>query len=83
MENEKGERFFVSHETCKSIVYSEQAAGFSHLQTRYINLGIQHARVDFLTKLYTAEDVTAIFEWVSRRQHIPQTHSVNMEGCLL
>jgi putative protease len=83
IENQKGERFYVGHESCKSVVYAEQAAGLTHLRDRYEALGVRSFRVDFLTRPYDCATVQSILHACARSRKIANTHTVNALGTLL
>ncbi len=52
VENPKGERFVVAHETCKSIVYGRDAYSVTQHRDVFLNLGVKRFRIDFLTRPY-------------------------------
>lgn len=81
--NEKGERFFVAHESCKSIVYGDQAYSVAHEQAAFLQLGIKAFRMDFLTRPYKREDIESIFKAAFTMEAVPNTHSANFRGRLL
>ena len=60
VENPKGERFIVAHETCKSIVYGRDAYSVTQHRDVFAGLGVRRFRVDFLTRPYEAAEVTSI-----------------------
>ncbi len=83
VENPKGERFFVAHESCKSIVYGKDAYSLSGKQRRLLDMGLGSFRVDFLTRPYGADDVRRILGNVLKAEDVAGTHSANFERTLL
>lgn len=83
VENPKGERFFVAHESCKSIVYGKDAYSLSGKQRRLLDLGLTAMRVDFLTRPYGPADVRRILSHVLRAEDVADTHSANFDRTLL
>ena len=83
IENDAGERFFVSHESCKSIVFAEQAyAVCQHLED-YLSWGVRHLRVDFLTRDYLPADVQRILHSAIFGLPVEHTHEANFSRRLL
>ncbi len=83
IENPKGERFFVAHESCKSIVYGKDAYSLSAKQTELLALGLSNMRVDFLTREYDESGVQSVLAAVVRGEAIGTSHSANFERTLL
>lgn len=83
IENDEGERFFVAHESCKSIVFGAKAFGISQFQPELQRSGVSEFRIDFLTRVYSAEQLKAVLESVSRAETVLETHSANFERTLL
>ncbi len=82
IENGKGERFFVAHEGCKSIVYGQQAYAISGQIKRLMALGVQAFRIDFLTRDYSREIFDQILDDVAGDRVIAGTHTANFHGRL-
>ncbi len=82
IENSKGERFFVAHEGCKSVVYGKQAFSIAGERERLMKLGVSSFRVDFLTRDYDQESFTSIIQAVINDQKIAGTHPANFLGRL-
>lgn len=83
IENDKGERFFVAHESCKSIVYGQKAYAISQHRPRLQELGCADFRIDFLTRNYTPQAIEQILSLISREEQVPDTHTANFERVLL
>jgi putative protease len=83
IENPKGERFFVAHESCKSIVYGQDAYALTHRQDALLALGIRRFRIDFLTRSYDAESVGRVLDAAVARAPLAGTHSANFDRRLL
>ena len=83
IEDEKGERYFVAHESCKSIVYGERAFSIVQETEAIKSLGISQVRLDFLTRQYTEEATKNIFDSAKNSLTIPNTHTANFRGNLL
>ena len=83
IENKEGERFFVAHESCKSVVYGKRAFGVTHLKQNLKDLGFRNFRIDFLTRPYTSTEVSAILSAALTGAAIEQTHSANFTRTLL
>lgn len=83
VENQKGERFFVAHENCKSIVYGKSAYSVTDHKARFAELGIRRFRVDFLTRHYSQQDLTEVLSAAVSGRAIAGTHSANLVGQLL
>jgi putative protease len=82
VENKKGERFFVAHEGCKSIVYGKRAYSVSGGRQRLMNAGISDFRVDFLTREYDEASFKGVMSGVILDQPLPDTHPANFFGRL-
>ena len=82
IENSKGERFFVAHEGCKSVVYGKQAYSIAGERERLMKLGVSAFRIDFLTRDYDEESFAAIVRAVINDQKIAGTHPANFLGRL-
>ena len=83
VENPKGERFFVAHESCKSIVYGKQAYSVTQHRDQFTALGIKRFRVDFLTRNYESAEVSKIIRAAMAGEPVVGTHSANLNGELL
>lgn len=83
IENEEGERFFVAHENCKSIVYGKDAYSISDKLSELVNWGVRDFRIDFLTRPYTGEQIASILEACMTGKSIPGTHCANFSRTLL
>lgn len=83
IENENKERFFVAHESCKSIVYDAKAYSITHKRNELESLGIRHFRIDFLTRPYTASELTSVLDAVVRQNVLQNTHTANFNRRLL
>jgi putative protease len=83
IENPKGERFHVAHESCKSIVYGQEAFALAHRRTELEAMGVRRFRVDFLTRPYTPEAVGTVLSSVAARTQVPGTHEANFSRSLL
>jgi len=83
IENDEGERFFVAHESCKSIVYGKEAFAVSDHRRRLMELGVADFRIDFLTREYTAEALTSVLDGIREGYKLPETHNANFERELL
>jgi putative protease len=82
IENSRGERFFVAHEGCKSIVYGQTAYGISGQRQKLMDLGVQAFRVDFLTREYSRDVFEQILADVAADRLIAGTHAANFHGRL-
>ena len=83
IENETGERFFVAHETCKSIVYAARPYAIVHQKAQLEAMGISDFRIDLLTRPYSSEQLISILNSSLQGQKIQSGHSANFEGNLL
>ena len=83
IENDEGERFFVAHESCKSIVFGAKAFSITQHKNELKSLGVQDFRLDFLTREYSGEALTAVLRGAYKGQPIAATHTANYEGTLL
>jgi putative protease len=83
IEDEKGERYFVAHESCKSIVYGERAFSIVQETEAIKSLGISQVRLDFLTRQYTEEVAMNVFSKAKASLTIQNTHGANFRGKLL
>ncbi len=83
IENQQGERFHVAHESCKSIVYGEQAFSWSQHQREFVEFGVRKFRVDFLTRVYTGAQLNDIITACLTGTPVPATHPANYERTLL
>jgi putative protease len=83
VENPKGERFFVAHESCKSIVYGKEAYSVTQHRGDFAALGINRFRVDFLTRPYEARGIMEIIRAALTGGRVDGTHSANFTGELL
>ncbi len=83
VENAEGQRFFVAHETCKSIVYGAEAYSITQWTGLLNRWGVKRARLDFLTRPYTDGELIACCEAAFDGRSIRQTHSANFCNTLL
>ncbi len=83
IENDGGERFFVAHESCKSIVYGAEAYSISQYQSRLMKAGVDSFRIDFLTRNYNANEIAKVLSLCLHQQAIPATHPANFLQRLL
>lgn len=83
IKNPRGDTFHVAHETCKSVVYGQEAFALSHKQEALLALGIRHLRVDFLTRAYDATRLQEVLRSVWAMEPIPETHKANWDRSLL
>lgn len=83
VENPEGERFFVAHETCKSIVYGAKAFAITQHIPTLARMGIKRVRLDFLTRPYTEAELIACCEAAFDHKPLKNTHSANFTTSLL
>jgi putative protease len=83
IEDEQGERYFVAHESCKSIVFGDRAFSIVQDTNAIKSLGIDTLRLDFLTRQYSEESAIAVFTNAKNTQTIANTHTANFHGKLL
>lgn len=83
VENDEGERFFVAHENCKSIVYGKEAFSLTHRRAALEELGVRRFRLDFLTRPYSPSDMCAVLDAALGAQAVPGTHTANFDRALL
>lgn len=83
VENMRGERFHVAHESCKSVVYGDEAYSTLHKISDLKKMGIGWIRVDFLTRAYAGPEVEAVLEGLVKGQRLKGTHVANFERKLL
>ena len=83
IENDAGDRFFVAHESCKSIVYDKKAYSIVHRRSALEGLGFRNFRIDFLTRPYSKEDFLHVLSSVFTQSTIAGTHTANFERTLL
>jgi putative protease len=83
VEGPTGERFFVGHESCKSIVYGREAYGVSQHHAALLAAGVRDFRIDFLTRPYDGKAIETVLESVRRSEPVPGTHPANFERRLL
>ncbi|MBC7661614.1 MAG: U32 family peptidase [Chitinophagaceae bacterium] len=83
IENDEGERFFVAHESCKSIVYGAKAFSLSQHRRELQTFGVEDFRIDFLTREYTPEHLMRVLKHIGSAESIAETHSANYERSLL
>lgn len=83
IENKEGERYFVAHESCKSIVYGKNAFGITQLKSRFKKLGFNRFRIEFLTRPYNESEVTAVLQSAVAGSTTPATHTANFNRTLL
>jgi len=82
IENSKGERFFVAHEGCKSIVYGKRAFSVAAEKKRLESLGVKNFRLDFLTRDYDRATFLEIVRSGIAGKEIAETHTANFYGRL-
>jgi U32 family peptidase len=83
IENEKKEKFFVAHESCKSIVYAQEAYSLCAQVNELRALGVSNFRADFLTREYSADKVVQILNDCFNSLKIAQTHTANFEKAFI
>lgn len=83
IENDAGERFYVGHESCKSIVYGEDAYSIASFKSKLEELGVRNFRIDFLTRPYTRERFQEVLFLAWAGQKVPGTHTANFARSLL
>jgi len=82
IENAEGEQFVVSHEACRSFVYSKEAFSLSEHQQELLADGHRNFRVDFLIRTYTDTQITEVLNGIRDSKRIPHTVSANFLGKL-
>ena len=83
IENTAGERFFVAHESCKSIVYGKRPYAIVERQEELLALGVRQFRIDFLTRPYTAEGLHEVLDAAIAASPLADTHAANFNRTLL
>jgi putative protease len=83
IDNPRGDRFYVAHETCKSVVYGHEPYSVSDKQASLLKLGVRNFRIDFLTRPYEAPQIYEILDGVADRAALANTHCANWERALL
>jgi putative protease len=83
IENEKGERFYVAHEQCKSIVYGKRPYSITHRIAELQKLGVWNFRADFLTREYSPQAIEAVLAAMQAERTIPASHEANYARSLL
>ncbi len=83
IENDKGERFHVAHESCKSIVYGEDAYAITARLSYLASLGIHDFRIDFLTREYSDARVMQVLESATNGMPLSGTFEANFSRELL
>lgn len=83
IEDEAGERYFVAHESCKSIVYGKRAFAIAQHMDSLVGLGVRHFRADFLTRTYETEQIVQILHALANRKKLAETTTSNFERQLL
>lgn len=83
IENDEGERFFVAHESCKSIVYAARPYATLEHREGLEKLGVADFRLDFLTRPYSEDDLRGILRQALQSQRVADGHSANFERQLL
>lgn len=88
IENEDGEKFYVAHEQCKSVVYGKRAYSIAHKQATLLAMGVKDFRVNFLTRPYSPQDMREVLRATLLRdpkdgRPIPETHTANFDRQLL
>lgn len=83
IENEDGERFFVAHEQCKSIVYGKKPYSITQRIPALEQLGVRNMRADFLTRPYSPDQITEVLRRMAAHTSVPETHEANYSRSLL
>jgi putative protease len=83
IENEKGERFYVAHEGCKSVVYGKNAYSITDQCAKLSQLSISTFRIDCITRPYSDDDVKRISQAAATSKGLGGTHSANFHRELL
>lgn len=83
IDNPRGDRFYVAHETCKSVVYGHEPYSVSDKQASLLEHGVGNFRIDFLTRPYDAPRIYEILDAVAGRAALANTHCANWERSLL
>ena len=83
IENDEGERFFVAHESCKSIVYGAKAFSLSQHRRELSAFGVEDFRIDFLTREYTGEHLQSVLRQIAKAETVAETQTANYERSLL
>lgn len=83
IENDEGERFYVAHESCKSIVYGKNAFCLSHRLDDFVAWGVRDFRIDFLTRPYTFDQIVHTITACTQGASIAQTHAAHFAKALL
>lgn len=81
--NDENERFYVAHESCKSIVYGAEALAWTEQLEALEGEGVGLFRCDFLTRPYTSDDIKRILDAARAGQALAQTQSANFSRELL
>lgn len=83
IENPKGEKFIVAHESCKSIVYGDEAFSISGKIEKLKSIGIKNFKIDFLTRPYSEKQLSIVLKSIAEDKTISNTHHANFERTLL
>ena len=83
IESPAGDRYFVAHESCKSIVYAKEAFSITHRRQALFDLGVRDFRVDFMTRPYSKEAFAACLIAAWKGERIAGTHTANFDRSLL
>lgn len=83
IQNDEGEIFYVAHENCKSVVFGKKSFSLAHKLQSFHSWGVQHFRVDFLTRMYETHQIVEVLDSCIRGDSIPQTHSAHFSASLL
>jgi putative protease len=83
IENPRGDRFYVAHETCKSVVYGHEPYALTDNQDALLDLGVTKFRIDFLTRPYDKSRVHDVLDAVQGQHAMTETHNANWERSLL
>lgn len=84
IESIKGERYFVAHESCRSIVFGAKPLNLSaHWIDFCSELSINSVRIDFLTKNYENLQIANILKQVVQGKKSELSHAGNFHGRLL
>lgn len=83
IENKEGERFYVAHESCKSIVYGKRAFALTQHKKNLKSLGFKKFRLDFLTRPYSPLEISSVVSAAVCGEPVPNTHTANFNRSLL
>jgi putative protease len=83
IENPQGERFYVGHENCKSIVYAKQPYSLIGHTNKLNSSRINRMRVDFVTRPYDWDQCLDVLNSLMNHQIMEISHFGNFERGLL